>query len=81
MVHEYEAVVHPAVRVILEEGPRNWSAFAPSIPGCISTGKTREDVERNIEEALTFHLKDLHQTELEEINREAAEAEAAEHRA
>jgi predicted RNase H-like HicB family nuclease len=77
MAQEYGAVVHPAVRVILEEGPRNWSAFAPSIPGCISTGKTRADVERNIEEALTVHLKDLHETELLEINSEAAELEAA----
>jgi predicted RNase H-like HicB family nuclease len=80
MGNEYqvcEAIVHPEVRVILEEGPNNWSAYVPSIPGCISTGKTRADTERNIEEALSFHLKSIHEDALQE----EAEAEAAEHRA
>lgn len=81
MLHVYPAVVRPAVQVVLEEGPRNWSAFAPNVPGCVATGKTQKEVERNIEEALTFHLEDVHETELREIEREAAEAQAADRRA
>jgi len=43
--------------VVVEEGPNNWSAYVPDVWGCITTGKTREDVERNIVEALTGHFE------------------------
>ncbi len=42
--------------VVYERAPHNWSAFVPDLPGCISTGKTRTEVERNIREAIEFHL-------------------------
>lgn len=45
--------------VIYERGARNWSAYSPDVPGCIATGKTREDVERNMKSALEFHLEGL----------------------
>ena len=45
--------------VVLEQSPRNWSAYVPDLPGCISTGKTREDVERNIAEAIHLHLRGM----------------------
>jgi predicted RNase H-like HicB family nuclease len=45
--------------VIYERGARNWSAYSPDVPGCIATGKTREEVERTFQEALTFHLEGL----------------------
>ena len=45
-------VIHPAVRVMLEESPRNWSAYVPAIPGCVATGRNRGDVQREIEAAL-----------------------------
>jgi predicted RNase H-like HicB family nuclease len=38
--------------VVLEQTPNNWSAYVPDVGGCISTGKTRQEVERNIREAL-----------------------------
>ena len=66
-----ETEVQPKVSVILEAGPRNWSAYAPSVPGCIATGMTREEVEQNIADALTAHLQWLHEDAL----REEAEAE------
>jgi predicted RNase H-like HicB family nuclease len=31
----------------------------PDLPGCVSTGKTRADVERNIKEAIEFHIEGL----------------------
>ncbi len=46
--------------VVLEQTPNNWSAYVPDISGCISTGKTREEVERNIREALALHFEALH---------------------
>ncbi len=42
--------------VILERGERNWGAYAPDIPGCISTGKDRKETRRNFMEALQGHL-------------------------
>jgi predicted RNase H-like HicB family nuclease len=45
--------------VIYEPGERNWSAFVPDLPGCIATGKTHDDVERNIREAIEFHIEGL----------------------
>ena len=30
--------------------------YSPDLPGCVSTGETREEVERNMKEAIAFHL-------------------------
>lgn len=45
--------------VIYERGKQNWSAYVPDLPGCIATGKTREQVERMIREAIEFHIEGL----------------------
>jgi predicted RNase H-like HicB family nuclease len=45
--------------VIYESGERNWSAYVPDLPGCIATGKNRQDVERLIREAIEFHIEGL----------------------
>ncbi len=45
--------------VIIEKGPNNYSAYVPDLPGCVSTGKTLEAVERNIKESIELHLKGL----------------------
>ncbi len=44
---------------VLEKAPKNWAAYVPDLPGCISTGATREDVERNIREAIRLHLEGM----------------------
>ena len=45
--------------VIYEWGKRNWSAYVPDLPGCIATGKTREEIERLVREAIEFHIEGL----------------------
>jgi predicted RNase H-like HicB family nuclease len=45
--------------VVYERADHNWAAYAPDVPGCIATGKTRDEVERNFAEALAFHLEGL----------------------
>jgi predicted RNase H-like HicB family nuclease len=45
--------------MIVEETETGYSAFSPDVPGCGSTGRTKEDVERNIQEAIEFHLEGL----------------------
>ena len=45
--------------VIFEKTNGNYSAYSPDIPGCIATGKTREEAEKNIREAISFHIEGL----------------------
>ena len=47
--------------IIVEETSTGYSAYSPDVPGCGSTGKTREEVERNIREAIEFHIEGLRQ--------------------
>jgi predicted RNase H-like HicB family nuclease len=37
----------------------NYSAYAPDLPGCVATGATREEVEREMRDAVLFHLEGL----------------------
>ncbi len=46
--------------IIVEKTETGYSAYSPDVPGCGSTGKTREEVEHNIQEAIEFHLEGLH---------------------
>ena len=43
--------------VVIEKAKRNYSAYVPDLPGCVSTGKTIEQTLDNIREAITFHLE------------------------
>ena len=43
--------------VVYEHGKRNFSGFAPDVPGCISTGKTLLEMRRSMREALESHLQ------------------------
>ena len=45
--------------VVFEKAPSNYSAYVPDLPGCIATGATHEEVERNIRGAIAFHLEGL----------------------
>ncbi|MCP5117388.1 MAG: type II toxin-antitoxin system HicB family antitoxin, partial [bacterium] len=37
----------------------NWAAYVPDLPGCVTTGKTIEETERNIREAIEGHLRTM----------------------
>jgi len=45
--------------VIFEKAANNYSAYSPDLPGCVATGATREEVEKNIREAISFHIEGL----------------------
>ena len=45
--------------VIIEKAKNNYSAYVPDLPGCVATGKTIEKIEREIQEAIVFHLEGL----------------------
>jgi predicted RNase H-like HicB family nuclease len=47
-------------RVIIEQDEDGvFVAQCPSLPGCISQGKTREEAQANIKEAITGYLQSL----------------------
>ena len=45
--------------IVIEKTGTGYSAYSPDLPGCISTGATRGEVERNMHEAIEFHLEGL----------------------
>ena len=42
--------------VIYEKSSTGYGAYVPDLPGCITTGKTLEDTQANMQEAITGHL-------------------------
>jgi predicted RNase H-like HicB family nuclease len=51
--------------VVVEQTGTGFSAYSPDVPGCVATAETRIDVEREIAEAIAFHLEGLHAEGLE----------------
>ncbi|PYY15435.1 MAG: hypothetical protein DMG61_07040 [Acidobacteria bacterium] len=51
--------------VVVEPTNTGFSAYSPDLPGCVSTGGTREEVERNMQEAIEFHVEGLQRSGLE----------------
>jgi len=46
-------------RIVIEKSETNYSAYSPDLPGCVATGKTREEAEEEMCEAIAFHLEGL----------------------
>ena len=42
--------------IVIERTDANYGAYVLDLPGCIATGATLEDVERNIRSAIEMHL-------------------------
>lgn len=47
--------------IVIEKAENNYSAYVPDLPGCVATGKTVEEAESQIREAIEFHLEGLRQ--------------------
>lgn len=50
--------------VIYEQGPTSWGAYVPDLPGVITVGDSREEVERLIHEAIQLHLDGMREEAL-----------------
>jgi predicted RNase H-like HicB family nuclease len=50
--------------VIIEKADGNFSAYSPDLPGCVATGKTREQTARNMHEAIELHVRGLREDKL-----------------
>ena len=45
--------------VIFEQAKNNWAAYVPDLPGCVTTGASLEEAERNVREASEGHIRTL----------------------
>ncbi len=45
--------------IVFEKTESGYSAYVPDLDGCFATGETKEIVEKNIYEAIKFHLEGL----------------------
>jgi predicted RNase H-like HicB family nuclease len=45
--------------IVIEAAQDNYSAYVPDLPGCVATGDTIDEAERQIREAIEFHLEGL----------------------
>ncbi len=45
-------------KIVLEESDEGgYTAYVPSLPGCISEGETKEEALKNIQEAIELYLE------------------------
>ena len=45
--------------VVIEPTGTGFSAYSPDLPGCVATGATEAEVEREMREAMEFHVEGL----------------------
>ena len=51
--------------IVIEQTSTGYSAYSPDLVGCVATGVTRDEVERNMREAIEFHIEGLEADGLE----------------
>jgi predicted RNase H-like HicB family nuclease len=47
--------------IVIEKAQSNYSAYVPDLPGCVATGSTIVEVEKEIREAIEFHIEGMRQ--------------------
>ena len=45
--------------IIIEKTNSGYSSYSPDLAGCVATGRTKKEVEKNMYEAILFHLEGL----------------------
>ena len=45
--------------IVIEKSETGYSVFSPDLPGCVSSGVTSEETEKNMKEAIEFHIDGL----------------------
>lgn len=47
--------------IMVEKADANFSAYSPDLPGCVATGKTRDQATRRMHAVIEVHVKGLRQ--------------------
>ena len=50
--------------IVIEKANGNYSAYSPDLPGCIATGRTKDQAAKNIHEAIELHIQGLKEDRL-----------------
>jgi predicted RNase H-like HicB family nuclease len=50
--------------VVYEKSSTGWAAYVPDLPGVVTTGRTKEEAQQLIREAIEFHLEGLREDDL-----------------
>ena len=45
--------------VVIEKAENNYAAYVPDLPGCVATGTSVAEVEKEIRDAIRFHIDGL----------------------
>jgi predicted RNase H-like HicB family nuclease len=45
--------------IVVEDAGANFSAYSPDLPGCVATGESREETEKNMYDAIQLHIEGL----------------------
>jgi len=45
--------------IVIEKAQSNYAAYVPDLPGCVTTGNSIEETEKQIREAIEFHIRGL----------------------
>jgi predicted RNase H-like HicB family nuclease len=45
--------------IVIEKAENNYSAYVPDLPGCVATGQIIEETEKEIRQAIEFHLRGM----------------------
>lgn len=45
--------------IVIEDAGKNFSAYVPDLPGCVSTGTSVDEVTEHIQEAIALHIESL----------------------
>ena len=45
--------------IVIEIAKNNFSAYSPDLPGCVATGKTRKEAEKNMHQAIEMHIQGM----------------------
>jgi predicted RNase H-like HicB family nuclease len=51
--------------IAIEKAAGNYSAYVPDLPGCVTAAASVEEIERDIREAIRFHIEGLRADGLE----------------
>ncbi len=51
--------------VVIERSGGNYSAYVPDLPGCVATGESIAEIEREIRDAIVFHIEGMREDGLE----------------
>lgn len=43
--------------IVVEKTKNGYSAYVPDLPGCIASGKSKQQLQENMDSAIEFHLE------------------------